>query len=780
MVVKVSFNILVVSLFSWLIIGPTQAQDTTKPIRPEVVQTIPDTLLFKIQKAQSVITEVKAANKRGYGVSRIRNGLANVKANVSPIAADIQRNRKKIDAKSLTNYSIILNDGLKKLAEWRTTLSKSTNDIQRNLDNVLALSSDSVLIVAGSDSTEKKLYVDQLSGLKVQLQDAGIRTSGKLDTVSRLLADVSGTYLSISTLQTSINEQLQKSTINAFQKESPYLWEAPDLPNVNTLLTAFQASYEGQNKILSFFFSSNWDNRFLLVLLAGLFFIWVFSNYKKARTATLRKEIGLLRYENLKPVPIVASLLVLLILAPLFEPYSPSLYIEITHLLLFIVLSIHLWPQFSKHDTWMWLSMGGLYVALLLVNTLVADSIVMRLGLIGLDVAFLYIGIVFFSRLQRKYSRNRLSRSVSKLYLIGLGLAIILNVLGRMTLAKAFSITSVIGLIQLMGLGVFIEIMLEALDLQIKISASSAGVFSRVNINHTRRSIKKGLAFVAILLWVLVFFINIGIVDWVFALLAKFLTQSRTFGSISFTLGNVLSFSIIIYLSSLLQKKIGLFFGESQLPVTDGKVGQLSSVLALVRLVIIVVGVLLAVAASGISIDKFTVVLGALSVGIGLGMQNLVNNFVSGIILIFEKPFQIGDYVELGDKKGRIRDIGIRSSKMITAQGSEVIIPNGDLLSNRLVNWTSSETYLKSEFTLKVSADTDLQMMQDIIKTEVSKLDEAINTMPPEILITAIGGDSVELKVLVWIRSIYSEASIKSQLLQRLLTTFKEANIKVI
>lgn len=90
--------------------------------------------------------------------------------------------------------------------------------------------------------------------------------------------------------------------------------------------------------------------------------------------------------------------------------------------------------------------------------------------------------------------------------------------------------------------------------------------------------------------------------------------------------------------------------------------------------------------ASGIPLDKLTVVLGALSVGIGPCMQNIVNNFVSGIILIFEKPFQIGDFVELADKKGKIQDIGIRASKMLTQQVSEVIIPNGDLISNRFTN----------------------------------------------------------------------------------------------
>lgn len=756
------------------------AQDTLVFQDKATGQTIPDTLLFKIQKAQSVITEIKAANKRGYGVTRIRSGLTGVKANVAPVSADIQAHNKVVDAKNLANYNLVLNDALEKLTTWRTALSKSNNDLQRQLDQVLALSTDSLLTVASNDTTEKKLYADQLVGLRVQLQEAGTRTSAKLDTISRLLADVSGTVLTINTLQTTINERLQKSAENTFRKESPYLWEAPATVADGNWQTLFQSTYQGQNKILKYFFASTWDNRLLLLLLAGAFFVWVYTNFKKATAPALRQKIGELKFNNIKPVPIVSSLIVLLNLTPLFEPQSPTLYIEIVQFVLFLVLTVHLWQGFSRYEAKLWSLSGVLYLLLILTYPLVNDSIFLRLWLIVLNLAFLYVGFIYSKRLPRKPVTNRLIRPINKLYLVLIVLAIVLNIFGRISLAKTFGITAVIGLIQITGLGVFIEVVLEALELQIKLSASSQGLFSRVNVRHTRWSFKRGLAFIAIGIWLLVFLINLGIADSVFNFLYQILTRPRSFGSISFTLSNVLSFSIILYLSSLLQKNIGLFFGESQLPVVDGQTSQVSSMLALIRLVIIIAGVLLAVAASGVSVDKFTVVLGALSVGIGLGMQTIINNFVSGIILLFEKPFRIGDYIELADKKGRIRDIGIRSSKMITSQGSEVIIPNGDLLSNRLVNWTSNDTYLKTEFTLKVNMDADLQAIQEIIKTEAGQLKGSLQTMSPDILVTAIGADTIELKILVWIESIYNEASLKSQLLQQLAIKFKDAGIKLV
>src|SRR6202000_2291013 len=127
-------------------------------------------------------------------------------------------------------------------------------------------------------------------------------------------------------------------------------------------------------------------------------------------------------------------------------------------------------------------------------------------------------------------------------------------------------------------------------------------------------------------------------------------------------------------------------------------------------------GFLLAVAASGLSVDRITVILGALGVGVGLGLQNIVNNFVSGIILIFDRPVRIGDTVEVADKKGRVKEISIRTSTLLTDEGAEVIIPNGDVLPSRIVTWTlcKNPVRLLSSFKFEKPADPE-QIRPDAI-----------------------------------------------------------------
>ena len=755
----------------------TYAQDSTKT-STDSVQTIPDTLLFRIQKAQAAITEINATNKRGYGIDNIRTGLAAVNKDVAPVKRDLAIQRV-VDSKSLLSYNLILKDALTKLTDWRTTLSKYNNNLQKLSDQVIELSNDSVLMVTARDTTEKRLYNKQLVDIKVRLQTAGNVTTAKLDTISRLLADVSASYLTVTDLQNTINDRLRQSGQNALSRESPYIWSAPvkneDGSSIGDLI---KTSFNGQNKILGYFISSTWDNRILLILAGLVFYIWVYRNYKSARKPESKQQLGELSFTYIKPYPVLATLIVVLNLTPLFEPDSPSMYIELTQFMLLLAITIHFWKTLPQSDLHYWLMIVTLYVVIIVTTTMVHDAIWMRLWLIVLNLVALYIGVYFYKKLLKANIGERMIKPILFIYIALNVLSIVLNIFGRISLAKVCSTTAIIGLTQVIGLAVFIQILTDALELQIKVSSCANGLFSRINLVKTRTSFKKILSVVAVVLWLLVFLINLSIAGGVFALLHNILSKTRTFGSVTFTLNNVLFFGVIVYLANMLQKHIGVLFGESSITF-DEKTEHKGSKLALIRLIIIIIGVLLAVTASGVPLDKLTVVLGALSVGIGLGMQNIVNNFVSGIILIFEKPFRIGDYVELADKKGKVQDIGIRSSKMLTPQGSEVIIPNGDLLSGRLVNWTLSNDYLKTEIMFKVPVDTDLAAISKILEKEISNSDNIVKNLPPEILINTIAADSIELKVLVWITSVYIEAGFKSELFKKLLPRFKELQVKI-
>lgn len=756
--------------------------DSAKTILPNqtvlVTKVIPDTLLFRIGQAKNAIEQINSHNKNGYNLIQIRTELPEVQANIAEIKEDVVASTRIIEVKTLLSYQSILKGEQSQLADWRSTLTAYNNNLRQMLQQVVRFSADTILSTADNDTTQKNLYSSQLQNIRLQLQQAGKTNTASLDSVGRLLAQVSSLYFEVNDLQTSIREKVKTSDRSVLSKESPYLWSAPPVTTTTNLKNLFRSSYQGQNRILSYFITSTWDNRLLLILFGIAFFIWVFRNFKVVKKLRANPKLTALKFGYINAVPVLATLIVVLSLAPLFEPDSPASYIELVQFVLLVVLTLFVRTRLDPQKFKFWLLIVAFYLAITVTITVINYGLILRSLLILLNIGSIYLGSVFYKRIDRVVIAKKYLKPVIGIFFLLNGLAVLLNFFGRISLAKVFSQTAIVSLTQIVGLAVLVHILSEALELQIRISSCTEGIFSKINFIKVRKAFRKTLSIIAILLWLLVFFINLNFSGALFIIIERMLNKQHTLGSINYTLGNILLFGIIIYLSNWLQKNVGVLLGEES-STFMGKTEHKSSKLALIRLIIILIGFFMAITASGVPIDRLTVVLGALSVGIGLGMQNIVNNFVSGIILIFEKPFQIGDYVELADKKGKVLDIGIRASRMLTQQGSEVIVPNGDLLSGRLVNWTLSNTYLKTEMLFKVNTDADLDSVKKIIEDEVGKAEHTVKNTPIEILFNTVTADSIELKILVWISSVYNENSFKGKMLEQLFIHFKEKGIKM-
>ena len=737
-----------------------------------------DTLRTKLVRTRNALNHINASSKTIAAPKQVRLDISDVKKRVEPIREELRDPKKPIDNKRLAGYSILLKSSQDKLGTYRKALSRSVADLQSSAKELGKLKKDTVLNVSKNDSAASLAYTLQIAAVKQKLQMADRSVSSSLDTVNHLLSDVSEAYLQITDLQSDVSERLKTSSPSAFKQETSYLWSAPKETNQTNIANNLSTTYAWQNKVLNDFFNSTWDDRLIAILLGGVFFLWVFLGFRKAKLPDQQKLIGELNFRHISPVPITGAIIVMLVLSPLCQPDAPFQYMEIIHLLLLIALSIFFWKRLESSELRYWLFMVALFVVIELTTAAVHDSLFLRLWFIFLNLSSLYFGFVFSRKLLRAEVAQSLIRPVMVIYLILNILAVLMNIFGRMSLAKSFTGTAIIGITEVIGLSVFIQLFTDALELQVKLSACNGGLFSRLDVPSTRLSFKKLLSGLAIIIWLLVFMINLGVSKDVWSFINRLLDNKRTFGSISFTIGNVLFFALILYLSNLFQKNIGVLFGEKRVTFNN-EIEHGNSKLTLFRLIIAIVGVLLAVTASGIPLDKLTVVLGALSVGIGLGMQNIVNNFVSGIILIFEKPFQIGDFVELADKKGKIQDIGIRASKMLTQQGSEVIIPNGDLISNRFTNWTTNSAYVQSEIILKVAIAVDLSVVTKILQEEIAQATDTVKNYPPDILINSIGADAMELRILIWISSIYAEPVFKSSLFGKLIGRFNAAEIKL-
>jgi small-conductance mechanosensitive channel len=140
---------------------------------------------------------------------------------------------------------------------------------------------------------------------------------------------------------------------------------------------------------------------------------------------------------------------------------------------------------------------------------------------------------------------------------------------------------------------------------------------------------------------------------------------------------------------------------------------------------------------------------------------------------------QLGDYVEIADKKGRVKDIGIRASRLLTTDGAEVVVPNGQLLSGQLTNWTLTNDHIRIELPVTISPTEKLPIAQEAILQTIQAHAQVMHKMPADILFTHVNDKECGLRVLCWISNIANEHKVKSELTLQLYQALKAAGVEV-
>ena len=166
--------------------------------------------------------------------------------------------------------------------------------------------------------------------------------------------------------------------------------------------------------------------------------------------------------------------------------------------------------------------------------------------------------------------------------------------------------------------------------------------------------------------------------------------------------------------------------------------------------IILTIGFVIAVAAAGLDLSRLTIVVGALGVGIGFGLQNVVNNFVSGLILLFERPVNLGDRIQVGEISGVVQDIGIRASVVRSWQGADVIVPNAALISDNLINWTLSDQLRRMEIQVGVKYGTSPKRVIELLLGVAGKHHEVVEDPAPVALFTGFGDSSLNFELRAW------------------------------
>jgi small-conductance mechanosensitive channel len=250
-------------------------------------------------------------------------------------------------------------------------------------------------------------------------------------------------------------------------------------------------------------------------------------------------------------------------------------------------------------------------------------------------------------------------------------------------------------------------------------------------------------------------------------------------GSQRISVGLVLVSAGIVYGSFLLSWILQELLMNEVLVRRQLEKGVRHSMARLVHYVIIFVAFLLAISTLGFEVTKITIVLSALGVGIGFGLQGFVNNFVSGLILLFERPVRVGDYIEAVGTWAEIKRIGLRSTTVQTFDQADVIIPNADLVTNQVTNWTLSDRQVRLIIPVGVAYGSDVPLVMETLEACAKEHDRVSTLRPPDVLFLSFGESSLDFELRLWVTDADDRLNVTSDLHREIDRRFREANIEI-
>jgi potassium-dependent mechanosensitive channel len=184
----------------------------------------------------------------------------------------------------------------------------------------------------------------------------------------------------------------------------------------------------------------------------------------------------------------------------------------------------------------------------------------------------------------------------------------------------------------------------------------------------------------------------------------------------------------------------------------------------MVHYALLLLGFFVGLAVLGVDLTKVTILAGAFTVGVGFGLQTVINNFVCGLILLFERPIKIGDVIQIDTDVGEVRRIGIRACIIRTTEGSEVIVPNGSIIANKVTNWTLSDRYRAIEVPVTVARGAAPQRVIEVLNRVAANQPGITKEPAPRAYVVSFGAATVSYNLRVWTDQYEDWIEVRSRL----------------
>jgi small-conductance mechanosensitive channel len=268
---------------------------------------------------------------------------------------------------------------------------------------------------------------------------------------------------------------------------------------------------------------------------------------------------------------------------------------------------------------------------------------------------------------------------------------------------------------------------------------------------------------------------------WIESPLQRVLTRPILhIGSLAVTLAFLAKTALFLVLLGVVASLTRRLFQNRLLPRTFLSTGQRYAYARITSYVVYLIGIVVGLQTAGVNLNSLLVVGGAIGIGVGLGLQNLANNFVSGLVLLFEQPIKLGDRVEVGGVLGDIVRMAGRSTWVRTNENVVIIVPNSEFISGRVVNWTANDRRVRFSLPVGVSYGSDPAKVRDILMATAREHADVLEDPAPDVLFLGFGDSALNFELRVWtVRQVQTPKILASDLYYRIFDNLKAQAIEI-
>jgi small-conductance mechanosensitive channel len=654
-----------------------------------------------------------------------------------------------------------------RLERWQTRLTERSGALGRESEKLGPLRAAwEVTSEVAAEQGYPEAAVTVIGSVLAAFDSLETQIRSRLEVVLTLQNQVADLDNQASEVLARIDAAQEEARLGLFAPERPPIWTAIAAWDETVTWAQVKESLQEDIRGLSRFLDDSADRLPAQAVFLVLVLVAVIALRRRSKSWA-EEDPELEASAKVLDRPISVTILVMVITMRLFHAGAPLAVLDLNRLLLLIPL-LRLLPRLL-HPALRRPLYG--FAALWLLNDLLTflpeGSAVQRVSLL-LITALALAALVWFLRVPGPAAAEghgrwpRAALRVSRLGLVPLAGALVADILGFVDLARLLTSGTLTSVMIAAALYAALEVVEVAVRLILRTeTAQSIASVRRYTSMLIRRTID-GARFLAVALWAGFTLEWFDLLRPVVDAATAVLRASLSVGKLSVSLENILVFVLAIWVAMLASRLTRFVLEQDVYPrlaLPRGVPGTISKVF---HYVILGLGLFVAFAAAGINFGSLAILAGALGVGIGFGLQAIVNNFVSGLILIFERPIQVGDTIELDALKGTVVHIGIRASTVRTFDGAEVIVPSADLITDRVVNWTLSDRLRRIEVAVGVAYGTNPHQVKNILLDVAREQPDCLDHPEPFVLFRGFGESSRDFFLRFWTSNFENWLTIQS------------------